>query len=145
MRIRSYLILMAVTVLVPVIAFSGVALNMLRSAHLNAALQGQHETARSVSLLVDRDLSRAEAALQVLATSQYLNSGDMKAFYEQAKTANQGTTAWTVLLDENGQQIINTIVPFGKKLPPPRCSSTCSTSTCYAKNAGFRCDFWLGH
>lgn len=123
MRIRSYLILMAVTVLVPVIAFSGVALNMLRSAHLNAALQGQHETARSVSLLVDRDLSRAEAALQVLATSQYLNSGDMQAFYEQAKTANQGTTAWTVLLDENGQQIINTIVPFGNKLPPPNAQA----------------------
>ena len=75
--------------------FFGVALNMLRSAHLNAALQGQHETARSVSLLVDRDLSRAEAALQVLTASQYLNSGDMKAFYEQAKTANQETTAWT--------------------------------------------------
>lgn len=119
MRIRSYLILMAVTILVPVIVFSGVALNMLREAHLAAALQGQHETARSVSLLVDRDLARAEAALHVLATSHHLDSGNMAAFHEQAKTANQGATGWTFLLDEYGRQIINTVVPFGTKLPLP--------------------------
>lgn len=118
MRIRSYLILMAVAILVPVIVFSGMALKMLRETHLDAALQGQHETARSVSLLVDRDLSRAEGSLRVLATSPYLDTGNMAAFYEQAGTANQGKTAWTILLDESGRQVLNTSVPFATKLPP---------------------------
>ena len=72
MQIRAYLFLMAAGILIPVIVFSGLALNMLQDAEKAAALRGLNETARGVALLVDRELYSAEAALRVLAASPAL-------------------------------------------------------------------------
>jgi signal transduction histidine kinase/CheY-like chemotaxis protein len=119
MRLRFFLIFMAVAVLLPVVVFSAIALRMLQNAERVSALSGLHEKARGVALLVERELYSSEAALRVLASSHHLTNGNMPAFYEQAKTADRGPGSWTLLLDENGQQVINTIVPFGTKLPPP--------------------------
>jgi hypothetical protein len=117
MQIRSYLFLMAAGILVPVIIASGLALNMLQDAEKAAALRGLNEAARGVSLMVDRELYSAEAALQVLAASPALARHDLPAFYREAKTASRGATGWTLLLDRNGDQLINTSVPFGSALP----------------------------
>jgi signal transduction histidine kinase/ActR/RegA family two-component response regulator len=119
MKVRAYLILTAAAILVPVIIFAAVALGMLLDAERSAALRGLHETARATALIVDRELNSAEAALKVLASSQYLKQRDMAGFYQQAKTADRGPGAWTIALDETGQQFINTVVPFGTRLPPP--------------------------
>lgn len=109
--------MMAAGILVPVVVFSGLALNMLQSAEKDAALRGLNETARGVALLVDRELYSAEAALRVLAASPSLARGDMAAFYREAKTASRGATSWTFLADPDGDELINTYVPFGAALP----------------------------
>ena len=119
MRIRAYLILMAAAILVPVIAFSTVALKMLQDAERAAALRGLHETARGISLLTDRELYSAEAALRVLASSPSLAQGNLASFYEEATVAGHGPDEWVLLLNQDGKQLINTIVPFGTQLPAP--------------------------
>ncbi len=117
MHIRAYLFLMAAAVLVPVVVFSGLALGMLRDAERATALHGLAETANSVSLLVDRELYSAEAALKVLAASPSLAKGDLHGFYREAQTARRGTTGWTVLFDGAGRQLVNTYLPDGAALP----------------------------
>ena len=117
MHIRAYLFLMAAAVLVPVVVFSGLALGMLRDAERATALHSLSETAKNVSLLVDRELYSAEAALQVLAASPSLAKGDLKAFYIEALTARRGATGWTLLLDGQGRQLVNTYLPDGAMLP----------------------------
>ncbi|MDB5933597.1 MAG: hybrid sensor histidine kinase/response regulator [Massilia sp.] len=117
MHIRAYLFLMAAGILIPVIVFSGLALNMLQDAEKAAAQRGIHETARSVALLVDRELYSAEAALKVLAASPALGDGDMAAFYRQAKMASRGPTGWTFAQDGDGKMLMNTYLPFGSPLP----------------------------
>ncbi|MCE3608134.1 ATP-binding protein [Massilia sp. P8910] len=117
MRIRTYLFLMAAGILVPVVLFAGLALDMLQNAERDAALRGLKETANSIALLVDRELYSAEAGLRVLGGSPSLADGDLKAFDAQARRANRGSTGWTVLLDEQGQQVINTLLPYGSALP----------------------------
>jgi signal transduction histidine kinase/ActR/RegA family two-component response regulator len=117
MQIRTYLFLMAVGILIPVITFSGLALTMLQNAEKTAALRGMGETARGVALLIDRELYSAEAALRVLGSSPSLAGGDLRAFYQQATTANRGPGGWSLLLDRQGRQVINTILPFGAELP----------------------------
>lgn len=119
MRIRAYLLLMAIAILVPVTVVSTIALRMLQDAELATALQRLHESANGVSLLLDRDLYSAEAALRVLGASASLANGDLKTFYAKAKVADRGPHAWTVLVDEESRQIINTLIPFGSPLPPP--------------------------
>ncbi|NHZ81295.1 response regulator [Massilia sp. CCM 8695] len=117
MRIRTYLFLMAAGILVPVVVFAGLALDMLQNAEREAALRGLRETSNSIALLVDRELYSAEAALRVLGGSPSLAEGDLKAFYAQARRANRGSTGWTMLLDEQGRQLINTALPYGSALP----------------------------
>lgn len=119
MKIRAYLLMMVLAIFIPIIIFSGIALQMLLSSERRAALRSLHETARATALIVDRELSSAEAALQVLASSPHLASGDMARFHAQAKIADRGEGGRTVLFTPNGQQIINTLVPFGTPPPSP--------------------------
>jgi signal transduction histidine kinase/ActR/RegA family two-component response regulator len=117
MKVRAHLVLMAGAILVPVMLFSAAALIMLLHAEREAALRGMRETARATALIVDRELAEAEAALRVLATSHHLAIGDFQNFYKQALVANTGEGAWTVLFDRDGQQRMNTRLPFGTALP----------------------------
>ena len=118
LKIRTHLMLMAIAMLLPVVIFSAVALHLLRNGERDAALRGLNETARASALLIDRELASSVAALEQLARSPHLESGDLRAFYQQASTLNRPDTSWTVLLDENNHQLINTLRPFGQALPP---------------------------
>ncbi|WP_283441901.1 sensor histidine kinase [Noviherbaspirillum suwonense] len=117
MKARAYLAVMALAVLVPIILFSAIALSMLMQAERATALRSLQETARATTLAVDRELSIAEARAQVLATATSLVDGDFKAFHERASLANRGGKSWTVLFDESGRQLVNTLVPYGTELP----------------------------
>lgn len=118
LKIRTYLVLMAAAILVPVVVFSAVALQLLRDGEREAALRGLHENARAAALIVDRELANSVAALEQLAKSPYIESGDLQGFYKQAALLNKRSTSWTLLLEENGAQLVNTAFPFGANLPP---------------------------
>ena len=84
------------------------------------ALTEQHmlDTARALSQVVDRDLANLQATLAVLATSPALTSGDMAGFYRQAKAVLQTHPGANIIVsDATGQQLLNTVVPFGTPLP----------------------------
>ena len=117
MKARAYLAVMALAVLVPIILFSAIALSMLMQAEREAALRSLQETARATALAVDRELSIAESRMKLMASSTSLLEGDFKAFHERAVLASKGTRSWIVLHDEDGPQLINTLVPYGTKLP----------------------------
>ncbi len=77
------------------------------------------EIARALVQAVDRELARDQAALIALATSPYLKSGDLAAFHRQAQEAirDLGGGDSLVLSDASGQQLVNTLRPFGEALP----------------------------
>ncbi|MFC5462963.1 ATP-binding protein [Massilia niabensis] len=117
MQIRAYLYLMAAAILVPVILFAGFVLSLLDEAGTETALARVALTSQQLALLVDDDLSDAGAALRVLAASPTLARGDLKAFYEEARRAPLGPASWTVLLDEQGAVLVNTLAAPGTPLP----------------------------
>ena len=119
MKIRAYLLIMIGAVILPVSVFAAVALQTLLRAEREAALQTLTETVNATALLVDRELSSAESALRVLALSPHLAHGDMRSFYEHARSADRGEIGRTILFAPNGQQLINTVIPLGAPLPPP--------------------------
>ncbi|MCC2957794.1 response regulator [Massilia sp. IC2-477] len=119
MKIRAYLLIMIGAIILPISLFAAIALQTLLRSEREAALQALEETVGATVLLVDRELSSAEAALRVLAHSPHLAHGDMEAFYEHAGSADRGETGRTILFAPNGQQIINTVMPLGEPLPPP--------------------------
>ena len=76
------------------------------------------DVARALVQAVDRELARNQAALMVLATSPYLTSGDLAAFHRQAGEAIRDLPGDNfVLIDASGQQLVNTLRPFGEALP----------------------------
>lgn len=90
MKIRAYLLIMAAAMILPIAVFAAIALQVLLVSEREAALRSLDETVSPTALLVERELTSAEAALRVLARSPHLASGDMRNFYEHARTADRG-------------------------------------------------------
>jgi signal transduction histidine kinase len=116
-KARAYLAVMALAVLVPIVLFSTIALSMLLQAERDAALRSLQETSRATALAVEQELGLAEARAKYLSSAESLVRGDLQAFHRRASNVNQDGTSWTVLFDEEGQQLVNTLVPFGTALP----------------------------
>lgn len=117
MKARAYLAVMALAVLVPIVLFSTIALSMLLQAERDAALRSLQETSRATALAVEKELSLVEAQAKFLASSDSLARNDLPAFHQRASNTNQDGSSWTVLFDEDGQQLVNTLVPYGTVLP----------------------------
>jgi hypothetical protein len=75
-------------------------------------------TARAMMQAVDAELFGTQSALQVLAASRRLVAGDLAGFYHQASDALPKTGgSYIAVTDPSGQQLLNTLKPFGDPLP----------------------------
>lgn len=108
---------MVLAIFLPIVLAAALVIDKIRQEEHRAALRGLHESARATSLIVDREIQGALSALEVLGNSPHLDARDMKAFYLEAQAIDT-PEVWTVLLDATGQQIVNTLVPYGTILPP---------------------------
>ena len=76
------------------------------------------DVARALAQTVDRELASGQVALLVLARSTHLASGDLAAFHRQAQDAMPVLPGDSLVLsDAAGQQLVNTLRPFGEALP----------------------------
>jgi two-component system, NarL family, sensor kinase len=64
----------------------------------------------------DREVAATGFLLQGLSRSPALKGNDLKAFYDQLSETPRPEGSWFVLWDMNGQ-VLNTIRPFGTRLP----------------------------
>ena len=124
LKIRTHLVLMTLSILLPAMIFSWAALQQLRDGEREAALRGLHETARAMALTIDRELTRSTTMLEHLGRSASLETGDLRQFYKEAAQLQKNPRSWIVLVDENGQQLINTARPFTNILPPSTGTTT---------------------
>ena len=117
MRMRTQLLIVTAVSILPVVLAAGIAIHQIREGEKQTALRGLRETVRATALIVDREVQGSLSGLKVLGASQHLDTRDFKAFYEQAKVLNQPPDVWTLLLDSQGAQVLNTSLPFGAPLP----------------------------
>ena len=119
MKVRSHIALLVTAILVPTVLFSAVVLNMLLKAEREAALRSMQELARASVNVMDREATFAMATAQTLTTSRNLYEGRFDAFYDQAKASNQNRDIHAALIDETGQQVFNTVRPYGPRIAAP--------------------------
>ncbi len=119
MRIRTQLVLLAAAVLVPITLAAALAIDKIREGEREAALRGLRETARATALIVDREVQGAMSSMKVLGYSRNLDMNDLPAFHVEAAALDQKPDIWTLLLDNQGNQLLNTRIPFGQPLPAP--------------------------
>ncbi|MDQ6618167.1 MAG: response regulator [Pseudomonadota bacterium] len=117
LTIRTRLILLVVAVFIPIVAAAMSDLWLQYKRERASIEQSVRETTRALALVVDRELGKREIVATMLAQSPYLESGDFRRFYDQAKQATASTGGWVVLVDRE-RQIVNTVLPFGAEIPP---------------------------
>jgi signal transduction histidine kinase len=106
------------TLVVPgTIGFAIVAFSFYRSERDHIA-QSTIATARALVSAVDRDLVSTTMAAQVLAASPLLQTGDFAAFHREAgKLVSVVSANSFILSDASGQELVNTLRPYGEPLP----------------------------
>jgi len=118
MKARHYLILMAVAILVPVTVIAGAGLSMLLDWERESRIRSVESNARATALLVDREVAAARAALRALGHSDAMRRGDFAEIHRAATAMNAATPrTWTLLIDYDGSPLLNTLVPYGTRLP----------------------------
>jgi PAS domain S-box-containing protein len=117
--LRSHLTTLVFASVVPVLIFA-VVIAVLFERHERAALErGLRDTTQALTASVDHELIASISTLRALATSEHLDTGDLRAFYEQAQRVLKSHQGWNTinLSDLSGQQLLNLFRPFGAPLP----------------------------
>ena len=100
-------------------------------------------TTRALMQAVDGELLSAQSSLRVLATSPYLQSGELAAFQELSRELLQGLAGHVIVLaDPAGQLLVSTMVPYGQALP--RTSIPGMVRTVFESARPAISDFYIG-
>lgn len=113
---RSRLLLLTLVLLLPALAAGGLVVYAGYRHDRQSVEKHLQETARALSLVIDRQFGQAEALLWALSTSPQLLEKDYAAFDARARAAIRIPGAWITVADDRGQ-VVNTLLPPGSPLP----------------------------
>jgi signal transduction histidine kinase len=130
--IRFHLTALVFAAVIPVLVFGVIAAVLFERQHRASLGQSLQDTARALTVAVDHELIASLSTLQALASSQHLDSGDLRGFYESARRVLGSHQGWRTihLFDRSGQHLISLVRPFGAPLPsdtPPVVRQTLDT------------------
>ncbi len=87
LSIRALLVALALALMLPTLIFAALLLWRVAENEESRVTENAQQAAERVIAAVDRELTAALAALQALATSPSLQTGDWAAFHAQADRA----------------------------------------------------------
>jgi len=119
LSVRLRILVLVLCVVLSCLAAGAWAVASTYAREKSSMEQALRETARALSLVVDRELGRREAVAWTLATSPSLRAGDLASFHAQATQASAGLGGWVVLFGPDGM-LVNTSRPPGAELPRRR-------------------------
>jgi signal transduction histidine kinase len=122
MRIRTRLLILVLSVLVPSFVAAALAVAYVYKEEQDTQAKGITEATRAFALLVDNELQAKAGILRTLANSPSIDSGDLEEFYRHAKSMTPTADTAVILTDLTGRQLLNTRVPYGGPLPTRRAS-----------------------
>ena len=118
LSIRALLVALALALMLPTLSFAALLLWRVAENEESRVTENAQRTAETVMAAVDRELTAVLAALQALATSPSLQTGDLAAFHGQADRAKPVPSGQIAVWTRAGQQLLNTGVPLGEQLAP---------------------------
>jgi two-component sensor histidine kinase len=125
--VRGRLVLLTVSLLIPAIVSMVLLLAGADRESRGQLYQQLVTTARALSGAVDRQAAVGVAVVETLASDQALINGDWADFHSRAQRVVQRRPGWIVVSGIDGQQIINTLKPYGAPLPKsPRANELTS-------------------
>jgi len=79
--VRTHLILLVLAAVLPLLIFGALMIWQHGQLRYAAVEQGMRDTARALSLAVDREIGASKAVLETLAQSSHLDASDFAGFY----------------------------------------------------------------
>ncbi len=109
----------ALAILVPMIALAVVTSIFLARRERDRFRQAAVEQTNALLSTIDGELKSSIRALEGITTSRSLEADDLSAFYAEATQLVRTQPNWTtvILSVPSGQQVINTLLPYGSVLP----------------------------
>ncbi|MFL9456218.1 MULTISPECIES: sensor histidine kinase [Nostocales] len=119
LALKWHLVLLVAGALLPVVLFAVAVVHRLSLKERAASERRLVLAARNLTQDIEREVSSTTRVLQVLATSDRLDRGELKAFYQEAQRTVQTQPTWlgAILLTPDKRQVFNTFRPFGTPLP----------------------------
>jgi two-component sensor histidine kinase/heme exporter protein D len=114
--LKLHVFFVAAAVSLPMVALAALLLHNLTNTTRRLHEQTARVFARQLAKDVENNLQRFIAALEALRTSPSLTS-DLPAFHRQAVEVSGRLGTAIVMRDAAGQQLVNTILPYGAELP----------------------------
>jgi PAS domain-containing protein len=114
--LAAWLAMFVLGVVVPLLVFAGVALRGVLDTSRALADRGHVDTTRALALAVDGEVRSWRAALAALAESSSIQPGRWPEFYEEARKVGLQHEGWVALTVASGEQIFNTLLPYGAPL-----------------------------
>jgi signal transduction histidine kinase len=100
-------------------AATGLLLAQAREERVNLEV-ALANTARALSLAVDREVRSYVVLLRTLGETQSLRDGDLARFHDiTSRVARQNDATFISLFSRDGRQLLNTARPYGEPLPQP--------------------------
>jgi len=112
--IRAQLLLLTASLLVAACVLAGLLLWQAYDQEHQAAERQLANTARALSLVVDREIGQARTLLDALAASARLRDGQFADFVARVHVAIPDRLRWTIVLDADGRQIANSALRPGE-------------------------------
>src|SRR5262249_6452222 len=118
MALRRHLVILAALTLLPLIIFTTWTVLEMHREERARVERSLTATARALSLAVDGELLAAVTALEGLAASSDLDTGNLRPFHAQATTLRQQRPGWTTIAldDLEGTELLNVLRPLGTRL-----------------------------
>jgi two-component sensor histidine kinase len=123
-RLRTFLILFALALTIPLLGLGIFALNRMAALEQAETERRVMQVAQDLASEIDRELERATVTLETLATSAALNRRDLPPFHTRAVLTAKKSKAGIALIDRSFQHVIDTSKEFGAELPPTADSET---------------------
>jgi two-component sensor histidine kinase len=120
-RIRNrsvffYLLALALGATLPILAFVSILFLELQHDYNEALNRQAQADAVSLAGAVGSELRDMRVTLHVLATSPELNAADLEGFHGRTKAALSSSPWHLIAARHDGQQLLNTRVPYGTSL-----------------------------
>ena len=114
--LRAWALLLVLGGVVPLLVFGTAALHWMTRSHATAFTRSQTDTVRALALAVDGEVHAWEAVVTALAESRSLRPDRLTEFYVEARQVAAPHDGWVVLTVASGEQLLNTLRPYGTPL-----------------------------
>ncbi len=114
--IRSFILLMAAPVALPVLLFAILLVNQLDRREEIALETRTMRDVNSIASAVGLILSDMESTLDLVASAPDLETGNLEELHFRTQRSLRDTGKFVIVVDETGRQLLNTRVPYDQEL-----------------------------